>query len=60
VAIDAGVVLPTITDGYTGKAPDLGAYEFGMPRPAYGPRSAPLGQPAGDAPRSVRGPPPGQ
>lgn len=31
-AIDAGVVLPGITDGYQGKAPDLGAYEFGKPR----------------------------
>lgn len=30
-AIDAGVVLPGITDGFTGKAPDLGAYEFGGP-----------------------------
>lgn len=31
-AIDAGVVLPGITDGCRGKAPDLGAYEFGGPR----------------------------
>ncbi len=38
-AIDAGVVLPTITDGFTGKAPDLGAYELGKPMPHYGPRS---------------------
>ena len=30
--IDAGVVLAGITDGYQGKAPDLGAYEFGGPR----------------------------
>ena len=30
-AIDAGVVLPGITDGFTGKAPDLGAYERGKP-----------------------------
>jgi hypothetical protein len=28
-AIDAGIVLEKITDGYRGKAPDLGAYEFG-------------------------------
>jgi hypothetical protein len=40
VAIDAGVVLPNITDGYTGKAPDLGAYESGLPVPHYGPRTA--------------------
>jgi hypothetical protein len=38
-AIDAGVVLPNITDGYSGKAPDLGAYEFGQPEPHYGPRT---------------------
>lgn len=31
-AIDAGVVIEGITDGYQGKAPDLGAYEFGGPR----------------------------
>ena len=37
-AIDAGVALPNITDGYTGKAPDLGAYEYGVPLPHYGPR----------------------
>jgi hypothetical protein len=28
-AIDAGIVIPGITDGYQGKAPDLGAYEYG-------------------------------
>ncbi len=28
-AIDAGVVIPGFTDGYLGKAPDLGAYELG-------------------------------
>jgi len=32
------VELPTITDGFTGKAPDLGALEFGKPVPTYGPR----------------------
>jgi hypothetical protein len=37
-AIDAGVALPTINDDYTGKAPDLGAYELGKPVPHYGPR----------------------
>jgi hypothetical protein len=31
-AIDAGVVIPGITDGFKGKAPDLGAYEFGGAR----------------------------
>jgi hypothetical protein len=42
-AIDAGVELPTITDGYTGKAPDLGAYELGSDPPHYGPRVWPTG-----------------
>ncbi len=37
-AVDAGVLLPTINDGYTGKAPDLGAYELDRPLPHYGPR----------------------
>lgn len=40
-AIDAGTELPTITDGFMGNAPDLGAYELGMPRPHYGPRPRP-------------------
>lgn len=29
--IDAGVVVPGITDGYAGAAPDIGAYEYGKP-----------------------------
>jgi hypothetical protein len=37
-AIDRGVALPNITDGFTGKAPDLGALELGQPLPTYGPR----------------------
>ncbi len=37
-AIDAGVVLPTVNDGFNGKAPDLGAIEFGQPEPHYGAR----------------------
>jgi hypothetical protein len=37
-AIDAGVELPNITDGFTGMAPDLGAYESELPLPHYGPR----------------------
>jgi hypothetical protein len=37
-AIDRGVELPTITDGFSGKAPDLGALEFGKPAIVYGPR----------------------
>ena len=38
-AIDAGVGLPNITDGHTGKAPDLGAFESGKEIPDYGPRT---------------------
>ena len=30
--IDAGEAIEGITDGYKGKAPDIGAYEFGAPR----------------------------
>lgn len=47
-AVDAGVVLPNINDGYQGRAPDLGAYELGSSLPHYGPRSPPhrpVGQP---------------
>jgi hypothetical protein len=43
-AVDAGTVLPTITDGYTGRAPDLGAFERDRPMPHFGPRSEPPGQ----------------
>ncbi len=38
VAVDAGVPLPGIDDDFTGRAPDLGAYEVGRPVPHYGPR----------------------
>ena len=37
-AVDAGIVLPNVTDGFRGSAPDLGAYEYGAPMPHYGPR----------------------
>jgi hypothetical protein len=36
--MDVGVVLPTINDGFAGKAPDLGALEVGQKEPHYGPR----------------------
>jgi hypothetical protein len=36
--IDAGIALPQITDGFAGKAPDLGCYELGSKPPHYGPR----------------------
>jgi hypothetical protein len=38
-AVDAGVVVPNVSDDFEGKAPDLGAYEFGRELPHYGPRS---------------------
>jgi len=37
-AVDKGVALPNITDGFAGKAPDLGALELGQAPPRYGPR----------------------
>ncbi len=37
-AIDHGMVLPNVTDGYQGAAPDLGAQETGCPVPIYGVR----------------------
>jgi hypothetical protein len=37
-AVDAGVEIPTITDGFSGKAPDIGAFEIGKGVPEYGPR----------------------
>jgi len=56
-AIDAGMLLPTINDDFTGKAPDLGAYELDRPLPHYGPRQWPSGPSDPNAPRSVSGPP---
>ena len=37
-AVDRGVSLPTVTDGFAGRAPDLGALEVGQAVPHYGPR----------------------
>jgi len=37
-AVDAGLVLPNLNDGYSGNGPDLGAYELGQAMPHYGPR----------------------
>src|SRR5579862_9186705 len=56
-ASHAGTTLPTITDGYSGHAPALGAYPTAAPPPHYGPRVTPTGAPGPEAPRSVRGPP---
>jgi hypothetical protein len=38
VAVDSGTAIPNVTDGFTGAAPDLGALEFGVEPPHYGPR----------------------
>ncbi len=37
-AVDSGVKIPTVNDGFTGQAPDLGALEIDKPEPTYGPR----------------------
>jgi hypothetical protein len=37
-AVDIGVPLATVTDGFAGRAPDLGALEVGQNVPHYGPR----------------------
>jgi hypothetical protein len=37
-AVDRGVALPNVTDGFAGRAPDLGAIELGAAPPHYGPR----------------------
>jgi hypothetical protein len=39
VAVDAGARLLNINDDWTGRSPDLGAYETGQPLPHYGPRN---------------------
>jgi hypothetical protein len=51
-AIDKGLVLPNINDGFTGAAPDLGALEAGCQAPIYGPR--PLGIDERNEPHSRR------
>lgn len=47
VAVDAGVAIPNITDGFNGDAPDLGALEFGKPMPVNGPRTQGIYQRSG-------------
>ena len=37
-AIDRGIALPNVNEGFTGRAPDLGALEAGRPSPHFGPR----------------------
>ena len=38
-AVDKASIIPNVTDGYSGNAPDLGALELDRPLPHYGPRS---------------------
>ncbi len=44
-AVDAGMRIPNVNDGFTGRAPDLGASELGQPLPVYGPRGRPRMRP---------------
>jgi hypothetical protein len=44
-AVDAGEIIPTINDDFTGEAPDLGALEVGKPLPVYGPRGTANNEP---------------
>jgi hypothetical protein len=39
-ALDRGVTIANVNDGFSGRAPDLGALEAGQPMPTYGPRTA--------------------
>jgi hypothetical protein len=39
--VDAGARIAGINDAFTGKAPDIGAYELNQPLPVYGPRPGP-------------------
>ena len=48
-AIDRGVALANINDGFTGKAPDLGALEVGQPLPTYGPRGSAVSKPESES-----------
>jgi Right handed beta helix region len=40
-AVDAGIPLPNVSEGFAGRAPDLGCCELGRPFPRYGPRPEP-------------------
>ncbi len=38
--VDAGTLIPQVTDNFSGTAPDLGCYECGQDSPHYGPRNS--------------------
>jgi Right handed beta helix region len=44
-AVDAGIPLPNVSEGFAGRAPDLGCCELGRPLPPYGPRPEPTTSP---------------
>jgi len=39
-AVDVGEIIWNVSDSFTGRGPDLGAYEVGKMLPQYGPRTA--------------------
>ncbi len=42
LVIDAGILIPNMSDNFRGAAPDCGAYEAGQALPHYGPRQGKL------------------
>ena len=42
--VDAGVIIPNFSDGYSGKGPDMGAHERGWENFKYGTRASFLPQ----------------
>jgi hypothetical protein len=54
-AVDSGLVLPNVNDGFTGAGPDLGALERGCPEPFFGVR--PEGIDETNEPTGCGGPP---
>ena len=50
-AVDVGIALPNVNDGFVGGAPDLGAYEAGSALPHYGPRGVDMPAVCGDGAR---------
>lgn len=57
-AVDAGAILPNLSDRYEGAAPDLGAHEYGQASASYGPRPA-VPTPSDPSPVPPPVPPPG-
>jgi hypothetical protein len=53
-AIDAGRIIPGITDGFSGSAPDIGAYEYGVTPWTAGANTSGTGTTPLPAPRNLR------